>query len=195
MSKRWTALDGLALEKGSLEGVAQLSEAPARAQINLRADASAWAVREAVSSVAGLSLPTEPNTVSVEGGAAALWLGPDEWLITSALERAAALESGLRTRLGAHNGTVVDVSAMRTVLRLEGASAREVLMKGCRLDVHPRAFAAGQCRQTTMAKAEVLLHQIGDAPVYELYVRNSFAHYLASWMLDAISEYHIEWPA
>ena len=195
MDKPWTALDGLALAKGSLEGVARLREASRRAQLNLRADASAWAVREAVSAVAGLSLPTEPNTVTVEGGAAALWLGPDEWLITGAHERASSLEAGLRTRLGAHKGSVVDVSAMRTILRLEGTSAREVLMKGCRLDVHPRAFAAGQCRQTLLAKADVVLHQIDDAPIYEIYVRHSFAHYLASWLLDAMSEYHIEWSA
>jgi len=209
MTKRWSALDGLdaalaqggplvpgvALSQGSYEGIAVLSEAPRRAQLNLRTDASAWAVREIISAVAGLSLPTEPNTVTEEGGAAALWLGPDEWLITCDFERALSLETALRARFGANKGTVVDVSAMRTILRLEGTAAREVLMKGCRLDVHPRAFAAGQCRQTLLAKADVLLHQIDDAPVYEIYVRHSFAHYLAAWLLDAMSEYGIEWSA
>ena len=78
---------------------------------------------------------------------------------------------------------------MYATLALSGARAREVLMKGCRLDLHPRAFAPGACMQTALAKANVILHRTGDEPAYEITVRNSFSVYLATWLLDAMAEY------
>ena len=62
-------------------------------------------------------------------------------------------------------------------------------MKGCRLDLHPRAFKPNTCVQTALAKANVILHQTDDAPSYEITVRNSFSVYLATWLLDAMAEY------
>ena len=78
---------------------------------------------------------------------------------------------------------------MYATLALSGPRAREVLMKGCRLDLHPRAFTPGTCVQTALAKANVILHQTDDAPSYEITVRNSFSVYLATWLLDAMAEY------
>ena len=46
-------------------------------------------------------------------------------------------------------GSVVDVSANRTTLELSGPPAREVLEKGCPLDLHPRAFGPGRAVSTT----------------------------------------------
>ena len=62
-------------------------------------------------------------------------------------------------------------------------------MKGCRLDLHPRAFKPGGCMQTALARAQAILHHTDDAPTYEITVRNSFSIYLATWLLDAMAEY------
>ena len=35
----------------------------------------------------------------------------------------------------------------------------------------------------------IRLSQTDDGPTYEITVRNSFAHYLATWLLDAMAEY------
>ena len=78
---------------------------------------------------------------------------------------------------------------MYATLALSGPRARQVLMKGCRLDLHPRAFAPGACVQTALARAQMILHQTDDDPSFEITVRNSFAHYLATWLLDAMAEY------
>ena len=43
--------------------------------------------------------------------------------------------------------------------------------------------------QTSLAKANVILHQTDEAPSYEITVRNSFSVYLATWLLDAMAEY------
>jgi sarcosine oxidase subunit gamma len=89
--------------------------------------------------------------------------------------------------------SVVDVSASRTVLELTGPFARDVLTHGCAIDLHPRAFGPGSCVQTTLAKTQVILHQTGGgrggAATYRVFVRASYADYLARWLLDAAVEY------
>ncbi len=77
----------------------------------------------------------------------------------------------------------------RAVIGLSGPHASDVLMKGCSLDVHPRKFAPGDCAQSMLAKALVILHQTDAAPAYDIYVERSFADYLWSWLEDAAAEY------
>ena len=135
-------------------------------------------------------MPLTPNTAAVTArGWTVLWLGPDEWLATGPAAEDAALVEALGTSLDGKHCALTDVSAMYATLALSGPQAREVLMKGCRLDLHPRAFAPGACVQTALARAQVILHQTDDDPSFEITVRNSFAHYLATWLLDALAEY------
>ncbi|MDE0390949.1 MAG: hypothetical protein OXI57_02640 [Rhodospirillales bacterium] len=178
-----------ALAAVQAEGVT-LAEQPARARLNLRLDPKDAEALTAAGAVLGGSLPRTPNTAATTvNGKTILWLGPDEWLVTGPAAEDAALEETLRGRLEGRHHALTDVSAMYATLALSGPRAREVLMKGCRLDLHPRAFAPGACVQTALARANVILHQAGDVPTYEITVRNSFAHYLGTWLLDAMAEY------
>ena len=120
---------------------------------------------------------------------AAFVRSPDEWLLTGPAAAGAALAHALGAALDGRHHAVCDVSAMYATLALAGANARAVLMKGCRLDLHARAFAPGACVQTALARAQAILHHTDDAPTYEITVRNSFALYLATWLLDAMAEY------
>ncbi len=181
-----TLTDALAAASGR---AVRLVERAARAQLDLRADAGDPGVQQAVTEIIGVPLPRDANRVNQAAGWAALWLGPDEWLLTGPPDGEAAIEAGLRKTLGVRHGSIVDVGASRAVLGLSGARARDVLAKGCRLDLHPRAFGPDDCAQTALARAQILLHQLDDAPEYDLYVRCSFARYLASWLLDAMAEY------
>jgi sarcosine oxidase subunit gamma len=110
-----------------------------------------------------LHLPTDPNTWHDIDGADALWLGPDEWVVDA--------------------GSVVDVGANRAVLDLTGPGVRDLLSKGCSLDLHPTRWRDGACAQTMLAKAPVILQQRGEAT--RVFVRPSFADYLADWLLAA----------
>jgi sarcosine oxidase subunit gamma len=101
----------------------------------------------------------------------------------------AALEVELTEALGGGLGSVVDLSANRTAIELQGPAARDVLAKGCALDLHPSAFAPGRCAQTLLARAQVILEQLDAAPAYRLFVRGSFSDYLATWLLDAMAEF------
>ena len=161
-------------------------------QINLRGDAADPGFRAAVRDVVGVDVPVEPNTVTVAGYRAILWLGPDEWLVTVQLmrgEEPPALAAPLAQALAGRHASVVDVSSNRAAIGFLGPHARLVLAKCCGLDLHPRSFAAGRCAQTLLARAPVILHQFDDLPGYRLYVRASLAAYVAEWLLEAVREY------
>jgi sarcosine oxidase subunit gamma len=168
------------------EPAARRGDSRAPTQLNVRAD-SAGAER--------LGLPREPNTTAPVPGGTALWLGPDEWLVVGGAppagddgaRAAAAIERSLRALAGDAFVTFVDVSSNRVVLDLAGPCALEVLMKGCALDLHPRAFGPGRCAQTALAGAQVILEH-SSAGAWHIYVRRSFAPYLAAWLADALAE-------
>ena len=86
-------------------------------------------------------------------------------------------------------GWVRDHNEGRAVLRLSGRSARDVLAKGCRLDLHPRAFRPGMCAQTAIAQIGVLLHQVDERPTYDLYVAATYALDFFEWLSASAGEF------
>lgn len=143
-----------------------------------------------VTAALGVALPTAPNTWVPAGSGRAIWLGPDEWLLTSAAERPQQLEDRIRAATLPFGAAVVDVSAQRIALRLTGSRARDVLVKGCSIDLHPRSFGRGDSAQTTLAQAGVVLLALsGSGDDYVVLVRSSFAGYLADWLADASFEF------
>ena len=91
---------------------------------------------------------------------------------------------------------ITDVSESRSCIRVSGPAARTVLQKACPLDLHPRAFAAGHCAQSRLAKASGVIHLAADesapdGPVFDLYVVRSFAEYVWHWLEDAGREFGV----
>lgn len=154
--------------------------------VSLRVD-PASPLAEAVEGVLGTALPRTVGEVSAHGQHSVLWLGPDEWLVVSQMT-AEVLVPALEESVAGGHAAIVDVSANRTVLELQGAAARAVLEKGCPVDLHPRAFAPGRAVSTTLARIPVLLWQVGPQS-YRLLPRASFADYVARWLLDATQEF------
>jgi sarcosine oxidase subunit gamma len=191
---RTSPLHGWAERFAELPDGVQIIAEPFVAMADLRLDPAAQAAR-AVADHLGVALPTTASTW-VEGDTArVIWLGPDEWLVTSPFRSPQDLEAGLRAAVGPGGGAVVDVavvdvSAQRTTLRLRGEHIRDVLATGCAIDLHPRAFPAGSAAQTTLGLAGVVLLALDDtATHYQLLVRSSFARYLATWLVDASTEF------
>jgi sarcosine oxidase subunit gamma len=160
-------------------------ELPSLVQAGLRGDPADPAFAAAARVALDLAIPVAPNTVSRQGDVSVLWLGPDEWLVAGG---SADLPERLRAALAGVHAAVVELSASRAVFELTGPAARDVLAKGCALDVHPRAFGPGQCAQTGLARAAVILEQVDAAPTFRIFVRRSFARYLATWLADAAAE-------
>lgn len=176
------------LHRGSRDGAVVLEAVPFLTQVGLRVPPAATTARTACASALGLSLPEEAGRATSSGDRAVLWLGPDEWLVTDDRVPAGGILDALRDAVGEAHGSVIDLSANRTVLQLSGPFARDVLESGCRLDLHERAFATGSCAATDLVRASIYLHRV-DAVTYRLFVRPSFAAYLTEWLLDAMQEH------
>lgn len=157
-------------------------------QINLRGNAADPVFVPATQSALGFDLPLTPNTWSEYAERCAFWLGPDEWLIVDAEGQSSELEAALRAALRTVHHAVTDVSASRTAIEISGADARVVLAKGCPLDLHASVFRVPQVAQSLLAKTQVILQIVENRPVFRVLVRNSFAAYLAEWLLDAAAE-------
>lgn len=166
-----------------------LTEWPFLTMVNVRVDPASEAA-DRIEKTIGAPLPRQCGDTAAYGPRTVLWLGPDEWLVLSHAEPA-AVTAELCEALGGDPGSVVDVSANRTTLELSGPAARQVLEKGCPLDLHPRAFGPGQAVSTTVGPVAVLLWQTDGTPTYRLFPRSSFAGYLARWLIDAMSEYRL----
>ena len=175
---------------GALPDGVQITPRPFVAMAGLRVDPAGPAAA-AVAEYLGVGLPTGPSTYAESETATAIWLGPDEWLVTSPFRTPEELETGLREAVGDGGvGSVVDVSAQRTTLRLRGEHVRDLLSGGCAIDLHPRVFARCAAAQTLLGQAGVVLMALDDTGThFEVLVRSSFAGYLASWLLDAATEY------
>ena len=174
-----------AVEEAGEAGIA-LGEVPHRVALTLRGDGEDAAFLEAVGRVLGTAPPLTANTAACLEDVAILWLGPDEWLVNAPAARKDALEA-LRSALGDLHHAVADVTESRTVLRLSGPNARDLLAQGCALDFHPGVFQPGMCAGSHLALTHVTIHQVAEGPVYEIHVHRSFADYLWRW-LEAASE-------
>jgi sarcosine oxidase subunit gamma len=185
---RSAALSAWGDELAALPDGVQITPLPFVAMADLRLDPSGPAAA-AVAAYLGVYLPTTPSTCVEGETATAIWLGPDEWLITSPFWTPEGLETALRGAAGG-DGTVVDVSAQRTTLRLRGEHVPDLLAGGCSLDLHPRVFRRGAAAQTLLGGAGVLLMALDDTGThYQILIRSSFARHLTSWLIDAATEF------
>lgn len=174
--------------QASASAAFRLSERPFLELVNVRGDTRDAAFMQAVQDVIGCRPPEKANTVARGNGYEMAWLGPDEWLVRSATAHDAARTAPLQAKLGAAFSGVfasaVDVGSGYTVLEISGTRTREVLARGCPLDLHPKLFGDGQCAQSHYFKASMTLLSTG-ADSFDIVVRRSFADYFVKIMLDA----------
>ncbi|GIL02632.1 MAG: sarcosine oxidase subunit gamma [Alphaproteobacteria bacterium] len=167
LAGRRLALPGLSLEP-----------CPPAERLSLRAGEDALA---AIDEALGLALPRRPMASATAGGLAALWLGPDEWLIV------ADEGAGLAGRLAALTGiafSAVDLSHRNTAISIDGDKAVLALAAGCPRDLSPAAFPVGACSRTVLGKAEIVLAR--EAPArFRVECWRSFADYVWNYLVDA----------
>lgn len=170
------------LEQASHDRV-RLAEVPFLTQLSVRVDPDSAEGSE-IGTALGVGLPMRPNTLTRSAELDVLWLAPDEWLVVGAPGEQDRLAKSVHTAIGSGFGSVVDVSAQRTTVLLNGPDALDVLAAGCSLDLDPDVFTEHSCAQTMVAAAPVVLSRRGGGVAVA--VRSSLADYLARWLLDAL---------
>lgn len=154
--------------------------APPMGRLVLRGDA---AVAAAAGAAFGMAIPARPLAAAQAGPRAALWLGPDEWLLLAPAAELAGIVRSLETALAQLPHSLVDVSHRQVGLLLAGRLAARVLSSGCPLDLSPRAFPVGMAARTLFHKAEIVLWR--QAEGFHLEVWRSFAPYVAGHLAAA----------
>ncbi len=147
---------------------------PFATRLNLRGSPD---VVEPVRKAFGVAPPTQPMGSASAGERAALWLGPDEWLLL-AEENAGDLMGTLTSALGGVFHSLVDISHRQVGIAIEGPGAARLLAAGCPLDLDARAFPVGMSTRTLLVKAEIGLWR-REENFFRIEVLRSFAPYVA----------------
>jgi len=129
-----------------------------------------------------LKIKETPGQSTVTKDYTAIPLSPGQWMIVSAKANPKDFAEALRSKLK-KNGYVSEQSDARVIFSLSGSRVREMMQKGCRLDLHPSVAKKGWCAQTQMAQAGVIIHQVDDKPTYDILVYSGFAQHFAEWLL------------
>lgn len=141
-------------------------------------------IRAAAESALGFSVPATACRAATDGERAALWLGPDEWLLLSPVHRGDETTAALRATLAELPHSLVDVSHRQVAIEVRGPGAPTLLAAGCPLDLDASAFPVGMCTRTMLAKAEIVLWRTaGEA--FRIEVWRSFAPYVSAFLSEA----------
>jgi len=171
-------LEGLALPAGPRFA---LSEAPPAARFILRGGEGA---RVACGIACGAEPPPRLGPAGESASRAALWLGPDEWLLIAEGADPAPLGAVLESVLDGTAHSLVDISHRQIGLIVSGSAAARALNAGCPLDLDVKAFPAGMATRTLFDKAEIVLWRRAQA-AFHVEVWRSFAPYLAASLIEA----------
>jgi len=132
----------------------------------------------------GVEIPLTPMRGNISDERAALWLGPDEWLLMAEDEPPAELAAALEAALASRPHSLVDVSQRQIGLEVFGAKAALAINAGCPLNLSPSAFGEGAATRTMLAKAEIVLWRRGPQS-FQIEVWRSFADYAARFLIEA----------
>jgi sarcosine oxidase subunit gamma len=135
----------------------------------------------------GIELPLKPRAASGRN-LTLVWSGPCQWLAVSA-------QAGLTSRLGEAlkgHAAVTDQSDGRAVLDLWGLRVRDLLAKGCPVDLHPRAFVRADVAVTAIAGMGVQLWHWENSDSFSIAVARSTAASFWSWLTHSAAEFGVD---
>jgi heterotetrameric sarcosine oxidase gamma subunit len=136
----------------------------------------------------GLELAA-PGRVAVGSGLLSLSVRPGRWLLLLPPDSPGAQAARWQTAC-AGVAAVVDHSSGLVALHLTGGPLREVLSRGCRLDLDPQAFPPGRAAATIMAQVSVILARLPAALV--LLTPVSTARHVSEWLTAAGRPFGLE---
>jgi sarcosine oxidase subunit gamma len=145
------------------------------------------AVGDSIERLIGLRLPEPGRSAGTD--AAAVWIGPETWLLL----RPAGPDfvADIANACGSA-ASVVDQSAGKAVLRVSGDRARDVLAKGCRVDLHPRVFGPGSSAVTPIGHIQVVISQVDATPRFDVIVPSTLAEDFLEWLCLSAAEFGYE---
>lgn len=136
----------------------------------------------------GFALPTSPCRSAASGEIAALWLGPDEWLVIAPDSKGASLSAALAKELTGAPASIVDVSHRHAALAVSGPKAADALNAFVPLDLAPAAFPTEACTRTLLAKSEIVLWRTAET-AFHVECQRSMGAYVWALLEEARREF------
>lgn len=184
-------LEGLLTPGSSSEAPVDVSvqERPQMLQLQLiaRRDGTEQLAR-AVAKLLGRKTPLAPLEGASRNGVFIAATGPFEYWATA--------ETGTaRKALGTHSAaiknaaSIFDQSAGRTVIRISGPRAPDLLAKGTSLDLHETAFPAQGAAPASIAHMPAVLIRRQRPTCYDVSLSLSYAASFADWLKEAMEAF------
>ena len=173
----------------------KLREITHTTKINLRIDSENKSLISELRQVLNVLLPNKPNTFSQYKNIKAIWLGPNEWLITKDMQNNnVELLKSLNNIVGSISGSVTDISEQRTIIRLECEKLNKLLSKFVTLDLDNIFNKPRRATQTIFVKAPILICKINDnsnSNIFDIFLNRSHAKYIYELLIDGCQNLEI----
>jgi sarcosine oxidase, subunit gamma len=143
---------------------------------------------DAIGRAFGVALPREVCRAATGGDRAALWLGPDEWLLIAPDGEARRLMAAMNAALGQEPASLVEISDRQVAIEISGEEAAEAINAFNALDLDVENFPVGMCTRTLFGKAEIVLWRTAPE-TFRVEVWRSFAPYVEGCLGEATREY------
>tara|TARA_B100000029_G_scaffold325507_1_gene318025 strand:+ start:4223 stop:4810 length:588 start_codon:yes stop_codon:yes gene_type:complete len=135
--------------------------------------------------VEDLKFPLESSKVSSNTKTRILWNGPKTWLVISFNEN---ILDTISERCDDKNFAITDISHSRAVMQIKGLQAKEVLKKGCPINLNE--FQKDNCAGTVFHGVTILVDQINDNPdTFNLFALRSFGETFYHHITDSALEF------
>lgn len=142
------------LGNATFAGKASIREIGPLGLVTLRARPGTPGLAEAILSATGTPVPGQRAALR-QGETWTAWMSPDEYLLVLPRAGVPAALTTIAASFGSAHHLAVDVSDARSVFRIEGAAADEVIARLCPVDL-PR-LVEGEIRRTRVAQVACAL--------------------------------------
>ena len=134
--------------------------------------------------IEGLGFPIENSKVESNKETRILWSAPRTWFIISKKEN---IINNIKEKCTEENFAITDISHSRAVIQIKGLEAREILKKGCPLNINE--FKTNNCAGTVFHGISIVVDLIDNNPdTFNLLTLRSFGESFYHHITDAALE-------
>ena len=134
--------------------------------------------------IEGLGFPIENSKVESNKETRILWSAPRTWFVISKKEN---IINNIKEKCTDENFAITDISHSRAVIQIKGLEAREILKKGCPLNINE--FKTNNCAGTVFHGISIVVDLIDNNPdTFNLLTLRSFGESFYHHIIDAALE-------
>ena len=135
--------------------------------------------------IGDLDLPLESPKVTTNKETRILWNAPRTWLVISSKKN---IISTIKDKCDDKNFAVTDISHSRAVIQIKGIQAKEVLKKGCPININE--IQVNNCAGTVFNGITVMVDFVNNNPdTFNLLALRSFGETFHHHITDAALEF------